>query len=195
MTSRPLGHRLVAVACAAILLSSCSAEAPAPPPVPTTPAPSSPPATSSPTPTPTVDPAVEEAGAAVLDAYRSYWSVSVAALADPSADLPEDFDRFVVDEARASLVESVLRLDQQGLVMTGEPTIDPDVASLELGDAPEAHVVDCVDSTDWIPTFRETGEPAASDGQNAVVEVEAWATVFDDRWVIREVVVHRDRPC
>lgn len=193
MTSRPLLHRLAAVACAAILLSSCTAEAPEPTPTPTTPGPSSPPVTSSPT--PAVDPAVQEAEAAVLEAYRTYWSVSAAALADPSADLPEDFDRFIIDEARASLTESVLRLDQQGLVMTGEPVINPDVDSVELGDAPEAHVIDCVDSTDWIPTFRDTGAPAASDGQNAVVEVEAWATVFDDRWVIREVVVYRDRPC
>lgn len=193
MTSRPLLHRLVAVACTAVLLSSCTAEAPEPTPVPTTPTPSSPPVTTSPT--PTVDPAAEEAETAVLDAYRTYWSVSVAALADPSADLPEDFDRFIIDEARASLTESVLRLDQQGLVMTGEPVIDPDVDAVTLGEPPKAHVIDCVDSTDWVPTFRETGEPAASEGQNAVVEVEAWATVFDDRWVIREVVVHRDRPC
>lgn len=193
MTSRPLVHCLVVVACGAILLSSCTAEAPVPTPVPTAPALSPAPVTSSPT--PTVDRAVEEAESAVLDAYRTYWSVSVAALADPSVDLPEDFDRFIIDEARASLTESVLRLDQQGLVMTGEPVIDPDIEAVTLGERPEAHVIDCVDSTDWIPTFRETGEPAASDGQNAVVEVEAWATVFDDRWVIREVVVHRDRPC
>ncbi|MDT0164498.1 hypothetical protein Q9R32_02885 [Actinotalea sp. AC32] len=99
MTSRPLLHRLAAVACTAILLSSCTAEAPEPTSAPTKSTPSSPLVTSSPT--PTADPAVQEAEAAVLEAYRTYWSVSVAALADPSADLPEDFDRFIVDEARA----------------------------------------------------------------------------------------------
>lgn len=193
MVSRPLLHRLVLLTCGALLLASCTSTDPEPTPSATTTASASPSPTSSPT--PTVDPAVEEATAAILDAYRTYWSVSVAALADPSAGLPGDFDRLIVDKARASLAESVIRLDQEGLVMTGEPVIDPEVDSVTLGEQPEAHVIDCVDSTNWIPTFRDTGDPAASEGQNAVVEVEAWATVFDDRWVIREVEVHRDRPC
>lgn len=193
MGSRPLLHHLALFTCAAILLTACTSRDPEPTPSSTAGTSASPNVTRSPT--PTVDPAVEEATAAVLDAYRTYWSVSVAALADPRAGLPAEFDRLIVDKARASLAESVIRLDQQGLVMTGEPAINPEVDSVTLGEQPEAHVIDCVDSTNWIPTFRDTGDPAASEGQNAVVEVEAWATVFDDRWVIREVEVHRDRPC
>lgn len=190
MASRRLLHRLALLTCATLLLAACTSHAPEPTLTSTSTSSAAP--TTTPSPTPTIDP---EASAAVLDAYRNYWSVSVTALADPRAGLPNDFDRLIVDKARASLAESVVRLDQQGLVMTGEPVIDPEVDSVTLGEQPEAHVIDCVDSTNWLPTFRDTGDPAASEGQNAVVEVEAWATVFDDRWVIREVEVHRDRPC
>ncbi|WP_199421646.1 hypothetical protein [Actinotalea solisilvae] len=178
----------------AIVLSSCTAEAPDPTPVPTTPTPSSPPVTTSPT--PTADPAVEQAEAAVLAAYDSYWDVSAQALADPSAPLPDDFDRYIVDKARSGLAESLLWAEQNDVVMVGAPVISPTVDSIVIEGERTAHVVDCVDSTDWVLTHRATGEPASSASQqNLRVTADAWAVFYEDRWVIREVTLNRDQPC
>ena len=180
-----------ALTCAVLVaVVACSTPDPAPPPTPTT----SPTATS--TPTPTVDPAVAEAEAAVLAAYQSYWDVSAAALADPLAPLPDDFDRYIVDKARSGLAESLLWAEQNDVVMVGAPVISPTVESIAIDGERAAHIVDCVDSTDWVLTLRSTGDPASSESpQNTRVTADAWAIFYDDRWVIREVTLNRDQPC
>ncbi len=188
-----------ALVCAAVMgAGGCSVAAPAQTPVPTATLRTPPSQEPTPTaePTATVDPAVAEAEAAVLAAYRTYWEVSAAALADPLAPLPQDFDRFIVDKARAGLAESLLWAEQNDVKMVGAPMISPSVESLVLEGEQAAHVVDCVDSTDWILTHRETGDPASSaTNQNTRVTADAWATVYDGRWVIREVTLNREEPC
>ena len=174
-----------------ITLAACTTPDPGPTPAPTTTSP-----TPTATPTPTVDPAVAEAEVAVLAAYQNYWDVSTAALADPLAPLPDDFDHYIVDKARAGLAESLLWSEQNDVVMVGAPVISPAIESLTIEGERSAHIVDCVDSTDWVLTLRSTGEPAApTSTQSPRVTADAWATFYDDRWVIREVTLNRDQPC
>jgi hypothetical protein len=180
-----------ALTCAFLVaVVACSTSDPTPTPTPT-------PTTQSPTATatPTIDPAVAEAEAA-LAAYQNYWDVSAAALADPLAPLPDDFDRYIVDKARSGLAESLLWAEQNGVVMVGAPVISPTIESIAIDGERTAHIVDCVDSTDWVLTFRTTGDPASSASpQNTRVTADAWAIFYDDRWVIREVTLNRDQPC
>lgn len=197
--TRTKRHRLAATIAVAVIavLTACTEPDPgptatAPDPTPTTTTP--PPPTESPT--DTEDPAETEARAAILDAYQTYWNVSVAALADPNAPMPEDFDLFIVDKARAGLGESVLWAQQNKVVMVGAPVVDPEIAELTLTPDPAAHIVDCVDSTDWVMTLASTGDPASSaPPENTRVTADAWAVIFDGRWVIREVTLNRDEPC
>lgn len=175
-----------------VVVAACSATDPTPTPTPTTTQSPSPTAS----PTPTVDSAVAEAEAAVLAAYQNYWDVSAAAMADPLAPLPDDFDRYMIDKARAGLAESLLWAEQNDVVMVGAPVISPTVESITIQGDRTAHIVDCVDSTDWVLTLRSTGEPASSSSaQSPRVTADAWASFYDDRWVIREVTLNRDQPC
>lgn len=178
----------------AVISITTGCSAPEPTPTPTQTPTQSSAATASPT--PTIDPAVAEAEAAVLAAYQNYWDVSAAAMADPLAPLPDDFDRFMIDKARAGLAESLLWAEQNDVVMVGAPVISPNVESITIEGDRSAHVVDCVDSTDWVLTMRSTGEPASSSStQSPRVTADAWASFYEDRWVIREVTLNRDQPC
>ncbi|WP_258723621.1 hypothetical protein [Cellulomonas sp. NS3] len=99
-----------------------------------------------------------------------------------------------VDKALAGVGEALFEYRRQGIVMVGAPALDPVVDTVELATS-TAHVTDCVDSSDWTPIFRDTGESAAAENQSPRLVVEAWAMVYDGRWVIRETLIHRDRPC
>ncbi|GEA89057.1 hypothetical protein [Cellulomonas cellasea] len=173
-------------------LASCSpgdAEAD-PSPTPTSVKPSSPTAT----PTPTTDPEVAAAQAAILDAYRGFWAAQTTALGDPVAEPPAELAVHAVDKAFAGVGEALFEYRRQGIVMVGAPTLDPVVDTVDRATS-TAHVTDCVDSSDWTPIFRDTGESAAAENQSPRLVVEAWAIVYDGRWVIRETLIHRDRPC
>ncbi len=190
--------RLAATTAVAVIavLTACTEPEPGPTVTPTDPAPTSTAPAPPESPAETEDPAVAEARDQALAAYQTYWDVSVAALADPNAPMPEDFDLYIVDKARAGLGESVLWAQQNKVVMTGAPVTDPEVVELALAPEASAHIVDCIDSTDWVMTLASTGDPASSTpAENTRVTADAWAVIFDGRWVIREVTLNRDQPC
>jgi len=181
-----------AVVAIALLLGACTSanDDPSPPPFSATSSP-----TPAQTPTPTVDPAVTAAEVAILDAYKGFWDAQVRALADPMTDPPAELGRFAVDKAFSGVGQALFEYQRQGIVLTGAPMLKPAVDSVVLGDSPTAHITDCVDSSDWIPIFRASGESAAAPGQASRLVVESWAIIYDGRWVIRETSVHRDQPC
>ena len=180
-----------ALAAAVSLLAACTSSGAHPSPSPTMASSTS----TTASPTPTVDPAVAQAKTAVLEAYSGFWDAQVRALAEPTAEPPAELARFSVDKAFAGVGQALFEYKRQGIVMTGTPVLDPKVDTIELGANANAHILDCVDSTTWVPVFRDTGKPAAAPGQAPRLEVEAWAIIYDGRWVIRETNVHRDTPC
>lgn len=191
---RTLHAWLTAALASSIVVGVAACSTTDPTPTPTPPTTETP--TTTATPTPSVDPEVAEAEAAVLAAYQNYWDVSAAAMADPLAPLPDDFDHYMIDKARAGLAESLLWAEQNDVVMVGAPVIAPTIESITIDGERTAHIVDCVDSTDWVLTLRSTGEPASSSStQSPRVTADAWASFYDDRWVIREVTLNRDQPC
>jgi hypothetical protein len=186
-------RRAAALTCAVIVaLAACSG----PDPTPTlAPSPQTPTPTVTATPTPTVDPAVAEAEAAVLAAYRGYWDGVVASFADPaqpqSPALAEHSDDTALTDAQSALIQ----LARNGIHLVGTPTLTPKITSLELGSASTATIVDCVDATAWQPVFTSSGASAAAPDQPTRLTYEATAFHPEDRWLIRSVTVHRDQPC
>jgi hypothetical protein len=175
-----------------VALSACASPDPTPTATPSRPTPTP---TVSATPTPTVDPAAAEAEAAVIAAYRGYWDGVVASFADPAhpqaAALAEHSDDTALADAQSALIQ----LASNGIHLVGAPTLAPTVTGLELGSAPTATIVDCVDATAWQPVFTSSGASAAAPDQPARLTYEATAFHPEDRWLIRSVTVHRDRPC
>jgi hypothetical protein len=197
MRTRCFFARVTALASCVVLgasLAACTSSSDTSPPSPR-PTSTSLRTTSTPTPTPSVDPEVALAKVAILEAYRGFWAAQVRALVDPSVAPPAELSEFAVDKAFAGVGEALLTYQRQGIIVTGEPVLDPTVDNVTLGGNASAHITDCVDSSNWVPIFRDSRKPAAAPGQSPRLVVESWAIVYDARWVIRETLIHRDQPC
>jgi len=147
------------------------------------------------TPTPSVDPAVAEAEAAALAAYEGFWAAKVAYLAAPGSPEPPELQRYAVDKALGGVRDVARAYQENGIVSRGEPVLAPEVTAVELEGEPSAVITDCVDVTNWQPVFESTGESAAAPGQLNRQVSETQAIFYDDRWVMRETTIYRDRSC
>jgi hypothetical protein len=135
-----------------------------------------------------------QAAEAALAVYRSYWNAVVEASKVPDPSHP-DLEKYAADKALANEQSTLFQLEREGIVYTGEPTLSPKVASVELGTSPVVIIADCVDSTNWQPVHRDTGEPAAAPGQAARVPNTAEARPYRDGWVITNSTADRSRTC
>lgn len=147
------------------------------------------------TPSPSVDPAVAQAEAAVLEAYRGYWAAKAASYADPTKDQDPNLAHFADDRALSDAQTTIFTFRTNGISMPGEPKLSPVVSQIKLGDAPTAMITDCVDATDWQPVYTATGASAAVPGQALRVITESTAFVTEGQWRIRTSVAHRDQTC
>ncbi|HWS57848.1 MAG TPA: hypothetical protein VN257_04855 [Actinotalea sp.] len=179
------------LACA-LLMAGCTG---APQPALTTPTPAPTTATPTATPTPSVDPATAEAEAAALAAYEGFWAAKVAYLAAPGSPEPSELQQYAVDKALGGVRDVARAYQENGIVSRGEPVLAPEVTAVELEGEPSAVITDCVDVTNWQPVFESTGESAAAPGQLNRQVSETQAIFYDDRWVMRETTIYRDRSC
>lgn len=148
-----------------------------------------------PTPTPSIDPEVAAAEAAILDAYRGYWTTKVSILADPDPEPGTELETYAVDTALTDVYSTVLTYRSNRIVMVGEPILQPTVSDVVPGLEGTATITDCVDVANWQPTFRDSGDSAAAPGQATKVRTTSTAYFYDGRWTIRTSVVDRDTPC
>lgn len=193
-TSRVPTTRLITVALLTTGLAACTGTAPEPT---ATPTPTSAPSTAdpSPTPTPSVDPALTEAEARILEAYRGYWAAKVASYANPAQPQDPNLAVFAVDTALAEAQSTIFQLQSDGVRLVGEPVLAPDVSDIVLGAEGSAQIRDCVDSSNWTPISVATGEPAAAPDQHSRVQAASTAYFFDGRWTIQSFVADRQSPC
>lgn len=96
---------------------------------------------------------------------------------------------------RSSRRTTLWLLERQGIANKGEPVLNPTVASVELGASPLVTITDFVDSTDWQPIHKDTGESAAAPDQAARVPSTAEARAYGDAWVITNATADRSRTC
>lgn len=186
---------VVATACLlAAALAGCSTPHDAPSPTLTlTPTKTvAPTATATPTP---IEPAVAQAQAAILEAYRGYWAAKVASYADPTKDQDPDLARFADDTALSDAQSTIFTLRSSGVSIPGAPTLSPVVSKVALGGAPTATITDCVDATAWQPIYTATGASAAAPGQALRVLTESTAFVAEGQWRIRTSIARRDQTC
>jgi hypothetical protein len=145
---------------------------------------------------PTVSPAVAEAEAAILEAYRGYWSAKISTLAKPDQTEPNELSYFAVDRALGDVRSTLDLYRLNGIANKGEPVLSPSVTGVVLdGASSTATVRDCVDVTNWSPVYVGDGSSAAAPGQNLRSPSETWAMIYDGHWVVSQSVTHRDTTC
>ena len=187
---RSLVRAVAVVTVVAALTTACSSAATPPTQSPTSSIASPSPSTTSPSPSPTA-----EAATAALASYSSYWTAKVASFADPASKPDPKLASFAIDKALAEAHSTLLVLRRAGIAMQGQPGHSAQATAVKLGDPSTVTIEDCLDSTKWTPVYVATGKSALAPGQATHVIVDSLATVYNGRWVIRESITHKDRPC
>jgi hypothetical protein len=176
----------------ALVLVGCSSSDGGAEPTPTA---TSSPTTTSPSPAETPTPGPEElAGEAALEAYEQYWDAVIEARSVPDPR-SQELERYAGDTALANEQSFLLFLEEQGVRYRGQPTQEPEVVDVQLGESPVVRIEDCIDSTEWLPVRIDTGESAAAPDQNLRVPNRATVEQIGDQWLVTELEADRDRTC
>ncbi|NYI03253.1 hypothetical protein [Allostreptomyces psammosilenae] len=144
---------------------------------------------------PSRDPEIVAAEEEVLEVYRAWWDAQVEAYAKGSSADTALRD-YSVDKGRAWVEEQLIRLSQQNIVYTGEPSINPVVDAIDLTDTPHrATITDCIDVTNWIPEYKDTGEPVDLANQAERFVLVSHMSIYNGSWVVDTAEPDRDRAC
>lgn len=155
----------------------------------------SPPNTPTSTPSsPSPDPQAS-ATAEVLAAYLGFWEAATEARAHPNRRHPR-LAKYAIDKALAAEQATIVLYRQQGIVGRGEPKLNPKVIALATNRDPATALIrDCVDVSNVEAFYRDSGQSALAPSKTFRHIATAKATIFDGRWVIREITTDRKQPC
>jgi hypothetical protein len=185
-TRRPRHLAAAAVAASCLLLTgACGSSA-----KPSVSADSAAPAATSASPSPN---ATDTAKAKLLTAYQGFWNLQVQAYTQGSLDgLP--ISTYAIGKADANIRASLQYYQSQGLVMRGRPTLSPMVTALDLK-AKTATITDCIDSTNYRPVNKSTGQPAQLADKTYRHRWTFQATFDNVQWRIYDDSVDRTATC
>jgi hypothetical protein len=131
----------------------------------------------------------------VLAAYVGFSDAASAAQRHPMRS-PSGLKKFATDKALASTLATIALYRQQGIVVKGQATHDPQIVALSLdGDPATATIRDCVDITNVKAIYRETGKSALAPNQSQRHFATAQAVTVNGHWMIRTVASDRSRTC
>jgi hypothetical protein len=108
---------------------------------------------STPSPTPSADAGSVQA----LAAYRAMWQAMVDAGRTADYRSPA-LGRHATGQAQALLVSGLYDAHRQGVVIKGEPKMQPKVTALKPAETSQAaEIVDCLDARNWL-NFKRSGD-------------------------------------
>lgn len=175
----------IAVLTAAALLAGCGSSDD-----PKTEASPSPSKTASPSPDPT-----QEAKDQVLAVYRGMWKETAKIYSSGSFKNTE-LPKYAGDKALAKVRVAAIYYQDNNLVVKGEPGLSPKVTVLSLDTDPKtATIVDCVDSTNFVPENKKTGKKSELDGDNRRHTQTSKASWTGKRWMIVDSTIDKDSTC
>jgi hypothetical protein len=154
--------------------------------------PSSPAATSA---SPSAGPE-QEAREQVLAAYRGMWEEQVKIYGSGSFK-GSQLEKYAADKALAKVRAAAFYYQNNDLVVKGEPKLkdDPKV-TLSLGGEPKsATIVDCVDSTNFVPQNSKTGKKSELDGDNRRKVQTSKAQYGSGKWMITDSTIDKGSTC
>lgn len=131
----------------------------------------------------------------LLAAYQGFWNIQVEAYTSGSLNgLP--VNTYALGQAFYDIKSTLQYYNSQNLVMRGRPTLSPVVSSISLAKEPySATITDCIDTTNFLPVDKTTGEPAKLTDK---VFRHPWTFTasFDNvQWRIMTGTIDRTRTC
>lgn len=173
---------------AAVLLAGCGTDSDTPAAKKTSAAP----ATSA---SPSADPE-QQAREQVLAAYRGMWAEQVKIYSSGSFK-GSQLEKYAADKALAKVRAAAFYYQNNDLVVKGKPKLEDDPkVTLSLGGASKsAVIVDCVDSTNFVPENRKTGEKSELDSTSRRKVQTSKAQYGSGRWMITDSTIDKGSTC
>ncbi|MFD0501455.1 hypothetical protein [Streptomyces rhizosphaericus] len=144
---------------------------------------------------PSADPE-QEARKQVLAAYHGMWEEQVKIYGRGSFKGSE-LEKYAADKALAKVRAAAFYYQNNDLVVTGEPKLkDNPTVRLSLGgESKSATIVDCVDSSAFVPKNRKTGKKSQLDGDNRRKVQISKAQFGTGRWMITNSTIDKGLTC
>ena len=139
-------------------------------------------------------PAAGAGAATALDAYRQMWKAYIAAIKIPDPAFP-DLAKYMQGDALKVFTDGLTRVKDQGLVGTGEVTINPSVvASMPNATPPTADIADCADTSNSRLVKKDGSSYQDTPGGKRKVTAKA-AQQPDGSWKVSAFAVHDVGSC
>ncbi|MEU2354483.1 hypothetical protein ABZ599_16195 [Streptomyces misionensis] len=173
---------------ATVLMASCGSGSDAPAVKKTSVAP----ATSA---SPSADPE-QQAREQVLTAYRGMWAEQVKVYGSGSFK-GSQLEKYAADKALAKVRAAAFYYQSNDLVVKGKPKLEdnPKVTLSLSGALKSAVIVDCVDSTNFVPENRKTGKKSELDSTSRRKVQTSKAQYGSGRWVITDATIDKGSTC
>ncbi|MFJ8752236.1 hypothetical protein ACIREO_23310 [Streptomyces sp. NPDC102441] len=174
--------------CAVTLLAGCGDGSDAP----AQKKPSAPAATSA---SPSAGPE-QEARKQVLTAYRGMWKEQVKIYGSGSFKGSE-LEKYAADKALSKVRAAAFYYQNNDLVVKGEPKLkdDPKITLSMGGESKSATIVDCVDSTNFVPQNSKTGKKSELAGDNRRKVQTSKAQYGSGKWMITDSTIDKGSTC
>jgi hypothetical protein len=130
----------------------------------------------------------------ILTAYQGFWNVQVEVLTQGTLQgMP--INKYAIDNADYEIRENLQYYLSQNLVMHGRPVLNPHVTALNLATKPyTATITDCIDSANYFPVNKTTGQPAQL--TSPVTRHPATYTArYGAQWWIVDGTIDRNKTC
>lgn len=137
----------------------------------------------------------QEAKDEILAVYRGMWR-ETAKIYGSGSFKGSELTKYAGDKALAKVRVAAIYYQDNNLVVKGEPKLSPKVTALSLGTDPKtATVVDCVDSTNFVPENKDTGKKSELDGDNRRHTQTSKAQWTGKAWLIIDSTIDKDSTC
>ena len=132
----------------------------------------------------------------VLAAYHGMWKEQVKIYGSGSFKGSE-LQKYTADKALAKFRAAAFYYQNNDLVVKGEPKLkDNPTVTLSLGgESKSATIVDCVDSSTFVPENRKTGKKSQLDGDNRRKVQTSKAQFGSGRWMITDSTIDKGSTC
>jgi hypothetical protein len=122
------------------------------------------------------------------------WDGEIKAFTSGTLD-GVDLETYAGDKALANIKTAAIYYQDHNEVLKGTPVLSPQVTALDLSSSPaRATIRDCVDSSNFQPVDKTSGQPVDTGDQHRHVQNSS-ARIYMGRWVVMESSIDRTQTC
>lgn len=131
----------------------------------------------------------------VLSSYQKMWTATEKVYASGSYQ-GVNLNLYLQDKALENVKLTEAYLQQNGIVIPGQPKLAPTVTAINLGaQPPTATIKDCVDSTNFVGVYKVTNKPVQTADNNRRHVNTFTAQKYGDQWYFTNSVIDRTGTC